>query len=123
MLRIRKEQLPALRSVALDDFVDRGAAHLRRQLPALVAHFTAQELRERVRACIPRCDSYRLTSPYDIMCFVDATFLLGERFDEDPAHAWAADLLGDDVLAPATKADRLLRIACERGERTTPHER
>jgi hypothetical protein len=116
LFRIRNEQIQAFRSAALEDFLDRGVAHLRRQLPALVAPFSAQELRERVRACITRCASYRLTSPYDIMCFVDATFLLGEQFDQGPAHAWASDVLRDDDFAPTAKADRLLRIACERGQ-------
>ena len=42
------------------------------------------------------------------MCFVDATFLIGETFDEDPMHIWAAQLLESEEHPPATKASRLL---------------
>jgi hypothetical protein len=113
MFRLRQEQFQEFTNAALESFEIAVVKHLREMLPAWVRPFTDEAIRQRVRACIPRAGVYELTTQYQVLCFVDATYLLGENFDTDPGQSWSRDLL----ISPATaqqRADRLLEAACDR---------
>ena len=90
MFKIRQEQAAVFRREALQRFEDNAVRHLRTHLPGPTGGYTDGELRRRVRDGVPRSTVYGLASEQQVMCFVDTTFLLGERFDTDPAHDWAA---------------------------------
>ena len=114
MIQIRPEQMEAFNRLCLEEFLDRGAAQLRKEFPKEMADASDANLRIRVRRGIDRAAIYGLTSQYEVICFVDAAVLLGEDFDRDPKHAWAKVLLDDPSVSPQDKADRLLAEALER---------
>lgn len=112
MLKIRKEQTEVFRQHAMADFEARAIQHLRRDLSEQTAPFSDDDLRRRVHESIPRAGEYGLTTQKQIMCFVDVSFLLGERFDTDPQYAWSGELLRSTKLSPGDKANLLLATAC-----------
>ncbi len=114
MMRIRPEQMEAFDRLSLEAFLDRGAAHLRKEFPKEMAEASDANLRIQVRRGIDRAAKYGLTSQYEVICFVDAEVLLGEDFDGDPKHEWAKELLDDPSLSPEDKADHLLAEAVDR---------
>jgi hypothetical protein len=109
MFKLRKEHLEAFSELALDGFLDRGVVHLRQSFPQQTQSATDTNLRGWIQSCIPRAASYGLESQYAVMCFVDATFLLGADFDRDPQHACAADLLQDTTKDADDRAEELLQ--------------
>lgn len=112
MFKIRKEQEEIFRQQALREFEDKAVQHLRRDLSEQTASFSDDDLRLRVRQCIPRSSDYGLTTQKQIICFVDVSFLLGEQFDTDPSHAWAGELLKGQKLSATNRANLLLATAC-----------
>jgi hypothetical protein len=56
---------------------------------------------------------------FQILCFVDATYLLGEHFDTDRRHGWSRELL-TSPLAAEEKANCLLDSACEKATGAGP---
>jgi len=112
MWKIRQEQVDALSRGVMEGFERRAVGHCRRVLTQQVRPYTDAQLRERVRACLPRAAPYGLTTEYEVLCFVDTSFLLGEWFDRDPVHAWALQVLQDSKLTPEERADLLLERAC-----------
>ena len=89
LFQLREEHEKALAKVALDNFEARTADHVRKNLPKQSAGLTEQALRGRVRREAEHSRRYGLTSERQIVRFVDADFLLGEHYLEDPAHQWA----------------------------------
>jgi hypothetical protein len=113
MFQIRNQQIDALQADMLRRFEDAAIEHLRLHLTSQAQSYTDDELRQRVRECTIRAELYGLTSEQEIMCFVDATYLLGDRFDSDPSIPWAKELLEDQDLKPPDKAETLLEWASE----------
>jgi hypothetical protein len=108
---MRPEQTNEFGRDALRRFEDRAVRHMRRHLPGPTERHTDGELRRRVGECIPRSTEYGLSSEQQVMCFVDTTFLLNDRFDSDSDYSWAAEILRSGKLSPAEKGRVLLYIA------------
>jgi hypothetical protein len=109
MIAIRSDQMNAFEKEAMDKFVARAIAHLRRSLAELTKGQSDEALGLRVRSSVERARSYGLTTEQEVIAFLDTSFLLGdESFDSNPAHAWAAELLIDDEYTPREKAALLL---------------
>lgn len=122
MFRIRSEQIEALHADQVRRFEDAAIGHLRLHLATQTRGQTDDQLRRRVRECIPRAERYGLTSEQEIVCFLDATFLLSEGFDSDPETSWARELLEDEELEPSEKAETLLEWAGEVDEDASGEE-
>ncbi len=110
--RIRQEQAAEFRLDALERFEDNAVRHLRTHLAGPTEGLTDGDLRHRVRDCIARSTGFGLASEQQVMCFVDASFLLAsERFEDDPGHVWARIVLESPRLRPGEKASILLATA------------
>jgi hypothetical protein len=114
MLKIRPEQLEVFAKAALERFEGSAIRHLRQIFPTAVASLTDDQIRMRVRSCLPRARLHGLTTEYQVLCFVDTTYLLGEFFDQEPPGSRIHRLLADTILSPDDKANRLLELACTR---------
>ncbi len=110
MFELREEHLNAFAGAAYDAFEDGVLRQLREVFPDKVRAFPDEDIRGRISACIPRAGVYGLTTQYQVMCFIDATYLLGEQFDGDPQYPSIRELLSSP-LAPEDKADCLLAAA------------
>jgi hypothetical protein len=108
---IRKEQAEAYRSHMIDGFAERGVAYLRTHLAEPTAPYPDSVLSERVRRCITRAGRYGLKTEKQVVAFAAATFLIGERFDDDPEREWAVAILRASRLTAEERADTLLWAA------------
>src|SRR5262245_36652693 len=111
MFKISKEQTEAYRPAMVRSFEERVVEHLRRHLAGPTTGATDEELRQRVRSCVPRARAYGLTTQREILCFVDVTYLLGERFDTNPKHNWAPTILRSDKLTSEERAKLTMAVA------------
>lgn len=111
-MKLRTEQEALLRNHARAAFESKALAHLRQHLADRVKGATDAQLIERIRACEKRAASYGLVSPRQVVCFLDASFLLGEYFDTNPTFAWAKKTLASTQLSPSDRASLLLATAC-----------
>ena len=100
MLRIRPEQIVALRRRADEDFEPRVLAHVRRRYPEAAATHEPGALAAFVRRQLERAAAYGLASERDRARFVVLALLLGEAFDEDETLGFAAATLRDASLRP-----------------------
>ena len=97
MYQMRPAQLEALSFAVRECYEGEVIRHLRNIFPACVSEVLDGEIRERVQRCIPRAGGCRLTTQYDVLCFIDATYVLGEFFDSDESNPSLASLLKDEV--------------------------
>lgn len=114
MFKMRDAHLQAFSDLALEGFLERATAHVRRLFPNECASARDLDLRKWFRRCIDRAGTYGLASEYEVMCYVDTTFLLGANFDTDPNHLWALELLMDQEKAPRERAEQLIEEARKR---------
>jgi hypothetical protein len=119
MFQLREEHLNAFAQAAYGAFEDGVLRQLREVFPDKVRAFTDEDIRGRIRAGIPRASVYGLTTQYQVMCFIDATYLLGVKFDSDPRYPSIRELLLSP-LAPEDKADCLLVSAQDTSDAETP---
>jgi hypothetical protein len=112
MAKIRQEQEDLFRQEAEADFNRRVLLHVRRDLTEPAAAMSDEEILRIVRECGPRAAKHGLTSERHLMCFVDASILLGRSFEEKPSQAWARELLKSSKLSATDKANLLLATAC-----------
>ncbi len=118
MIAIRPAQFETFQKAAADAFLDRGVKHVREHLADAGKSLSDDALRERFRNGIERAKRYGLTAEWDVVRFVDASLLLGDpAFDENPKLGWPRQLLTSPLLAPADKADWLLRLAADESPR------
>jgi hypothetical protein len=103
MLVIRAKQRQALAEGRRAAYVDRLAAHVRALYPEAVWSTPPEDLRRRLDAAVTRALGYGLATEAQAAYFVELTFLLGERFDEDPAYPWAREILDDASLGGDAK--------------------
>ncbi|QSQ23750.1 hypothetical protein JY651_01820 [Pyxidicoccus parkwayensis] len=113
MLRIRREQLDALGLARREAFIDRLAEKLRRHWASECEGLDAPALRERIGDAIDRAAKYELRAEVDVARYLNITFALGPRFDEDPRYPWARAILEEEAFTPAKKVDRLCALTAE----------
>ncbi len=88
-------------------FARRLVTHLKAVWPAECAELGDSALDEIVNNATKRAASFGLSAEYDIVRYMDLTFLLGKDFETNPLAAWTRPILGDPSLAPAAKMDRV----------------
>src|SRR5215467_10139901 len=112
MLKIRPDQTAQFELDAVERFVRRAVAHLRKELPDRVNAKNDAQLAQWVRDAMARAGPFDLRTEKQIMFFLDAEVLLGPRFYESPEHDWAGKVLTSGKLHPDDKAGVLLATAC-----------
>ncbi|MGA2137036.1 MAG: hypothetical protein ABSH50_32495 [Bryobacteraceae bacterium] len=113
MAKIRQEQEDLFRQEAEADFNRRVLLHIRRDLTEPAASMSDEDILRRVRDCGPRAAKYGLITERHLICFVDASILLGPAaFEEQKTMDWARKLLNSDKVSPTDKANLLLATAC-----------
>lgn len=109
LFSLRSEHLQGFETAAIENFEDRGVKYLRENPPGDAATKSDEELRLRIRGSIVRARPYGLTTERQVMSFVSATFLAGERFDT--SFDWARGILGNRHNSPDDKAQLVLLFA------------
>jgi hypothetical protein len=112
MLKIRQEQAVAFENRAFERFIQNAIIHLRQQLSERIALKSDQELANWVRDARQRAKTFNLVTEKQIMCFLDAEVLLGQKYYEAKQHNWAWQVLKSKKLGPDDKAGLLLATAC-----------
>ncbi|MDB6121146.1 MAG: uncharacterized protein JWQ71_139 [Pedosphaera sp.] len=107
MLVIREEQYKAFAQYVVKGFEDRVVIHLKQVWPDDCKRVGERGLREAIRKSFESCEKYGIKAEYDVVRFVDLTFILCQGFDTNPRLAWAARLLNDKELSPRAKMDKL----------------
>ena len=110
-MRIRPEQIETMKSLAIANFEQRTIKHLRTYLAEQTCEQTDEQLRLRIRSCVPRAGEYGLKSQKEIISFVDCTYLVGERFDTDPRYPEFNEILNQQDSQPVERAGTALGMA------------
>ena len=118
MLILRQEQMDLFARLEMERFEGRVIAHLRRHYTERMAGIADPTAREFVRFCVRRAARYGIDRERDIVLFIDVAIALGQRFDEQPHHQWALDVLTDEFLtSPTVRVEALHRLTVEYLER------
>lgn len=113
MINFRNQQLEVLQRSSRDDFESRAVVHVKNDLPpVLTKNLEDSAILFQVRRSCKRATDYGLCTEKQLMCFVDATFLLGLSFETEKEHPWALELLHSERLSDDDKARLLLATAC-----------
>ena len=119
MLRIRTEQLDALRAPALDDFVDEMMLHVHEYFPKESMALGLEAVRERIEDGIKRAEGHGVTTPKGVCKFINMMMAFGPDFDTHPDTApWVKPILDDPAVPDGTaRMDILSEKALEVLER------
>src|SRR5438105_4702286 len=107
MLKLRQSHLDAFEAHVVNLFTARVAAHLKAVWPAECEELGEHALDEWARGTIRRAAALGLSSEYDVVRFVDLTFILTPDFDSNRLLGWTRPILADRTLLPSAKLDRL----------------
>jgi hypothetical protein len=106
-LELRKDQMDTMASRCQNDFEQRLLRHLRKTFPNETREMSDPSLLERTRSSVKKAGEYGIEMEYDVVRFVDLTFLLGADFDSSPETPWVGEILDDKALTGAQKTDLL----------------
>ena len=114
MLTIRKDQIIILGKYTWQNFLKRALIHLHEDLNNYVVDFTDTQLCNRIARVTVLAESYGLKDEYDIICFLDAGFLLkDEQFHKNTKFAPICSILEDNRLDSGDKAEQILTLAVQ----------
>jgi len=108
-LVLRREQVAVLADYCRDAFKQRLLRHLREVFPDETEEMPDPLLWKQVQPAMEKAGKYDIQTEYDVVRFVDLTFLLGPDFDSSPEAPWAGEILRDQQLNGAQKTDALWR--------------
>ena len=107
MLILRKEHLAAFEASVVSLFAARVVAHVKAVWPAECGELGEAVVADLVRGAIQRAGALGLCTEYDVVRFVDLSFILAKDFDTHPLAGWARAILADRKLAASARLDRL----------------
>ena len=107
MLKLRKQHLDAFEAHVVGLFTARVLAHVKAVWAAECTGLGDATVAELVREGIKRAAALGLTSEYDVVRYVDLTFILVKDFEMNPLAMWTRPILADRSLAPTARLDRL----------------
>jgi hypothetical protein len=87
MLKINQAQIAAFEAVLVKSFVVQQAKHLRRVLSAQVASFDDSALARSLRVRLGHALAYGVTDRYDVLRYLECSYLLGWPDDGPDAEA------------------------------------
>jgi hypothetical protein len=103
MLRIRTEQLDALRAPALDDFIEEMMLHVHEYFPKESMALGLSAVRERIEDGIKRAEAHGVTSPRGVCKYINMMMTFGPDFDTHPDTApWVKPILDDPEVPDGT---------------------
>lgn len=105
MLIIRKEQMAVFEWHTARRFREKVKKHLRRALAEPIAGIQDAALNERIEGGIKRGRAYGLTKERDLMLFIDLTFLIAPRFEDEPRMKWSRKILSATDVAGDAKME------------------
>ncbi|HUR44657.1 MAG TPA: hypothetical protein VMZ27_02185 [Candidatus Saccharimonadales bacterium] len=107
MFKFRKEHLDAFEAQAVAQFTARVLGHVKAVWAAETGELGDAAVLESVQSAIKRAGILGLSAEYDVVRFVDLTFILGKDFESNPLSAWTRPLIADRSMTPTAKMDRL----------------
>ncbi len=108
MLKIREEQLAALRIPLVRRFDQRLLRHVRTHFQEETENRSDAELLDHIRQALDRALTYGLRKGQDLFKYVNVSMIYGPDFDEREETAWLREyLIDDDVPDPSQRAHRL----------------
>ena len=108
-MKIRKEQMDALRKSREDAFVARMVKHLRNDFRKgrVTQHIAEGDLEALVRRGITDAEKYGVIYEDDVRLYIECMVVLGPMFDQDQRCGWAGELLRQEGLDGTTKMDQI----------------
>lgn len=99
MLRIRDDQLYALKAPALEDFVDEMVLHVHEFFPDECVELGPDAIRGLVEKGIEKAASFGIVSPRGVCKYINMIMAFGADFDTKPeTAAWALPILRDESI-------------------------
>jgi hypothetical protein len=107
VLKVRREQLIALERSVKDDFEDSMVAYALNNWHAFYSDRSEASVRARVRRALGAAAAYGLSGEHAWTSFIEATFVLGEEFMNQPSWTYLKLILENKSVSSTQKADRL----------------
>jgi hypothetical protein len=107
MLEIRSDQLQVLSAAMRLRYVRRMAWRLRDDFPDLYRTNGVETIEQMVSETITEANKYGVILEPDLSFYIRLQAILGRRFDSDPQHTWAREILGRSDLSGTEKIDRI----------------
>lgn len=109
---IRSEHYTQFEIQTWKDFIQRTLNHLREDISEYTIDYYDSELKERIERVVEASSKYELLEEQDIVCYLDAGFILGdENFPDDDQYLPIKIILQDQILSPSEKAVQTLILA------------
>jgi hypothetical protein len=93
MMKVRKAQMEALESVAVEAFVDEMVVHLRECFPEPCRDLGPVGLRELLRVGVERAEAHGFTNEREVSLYLGLMLVFGRDFDRK--EPWARAILED----------------------------
>ena len=108
MLKIREEQLAALRSTLVRSFHQKLLRHVREYFREETEDRGNGELLDHIRKTLERAGTYGLRAERDLFKYINISMIYGPDFDQKEETAWMREYLNDDdVPDPSQRLHRL----------------
>ncbi|MDX2148497.1 MAG: hypothetical protein SFZ23_13340 [Planctomycetota bacterium] len=106
---LRKSQIQALGLAARELFFQRLAEHVAEVFPSHAQRISRPQGRAFLEACVQRGRAYAIREARALALFTDLIIALGERFDDEPRHAWIREILQARGLSGVAKMHLVYR--------------
>ena len=107
MLIIRREQMNVMSEYMLHAFVSKMMIHLRSNYPDIIQNANDGAIRDFIKACVERANSFNIRAADNIQIFLQLTTLYGSEFFEMPGYEWAKAILEDEKIDETEKMNRI----------------
>jgi hypothetical protein len=104
---IRKEQMKALESNAIDRFARAVLPDLKASWSSRCRYWSDETLLEMISASITEARSYGIAGDEHLKEYLDMVVMRGFEFPHGDDYSWAIETLGEQKLSPAEKIKRL----------------
>lgn len=111
--RAQNESLDGLPSASAPEFYQHLLTRLKAIFPEKCDYVGELGLRRMIQRGIKQAAAYQITDRRGVAVYVGFMFMLGSGFDADPQLPWAAEVLHDESVGGAEKAERLRAAALE----------
>src|SRR5579864_7989544 len=111
--KIRPEHKAAFRKAAMDNFIERVAAHAAKFFPETCERLGPEGVRTKIAYCTKRAATYGIVTEPEVCKYVDVAFAFGRDFDRDTKYPWAGAILANARVTPKSKISKLLATVSE----------
>lgn len=107
MFKLRKEHLDAFEAQATNQFANRVFTHVKSIWSEETEELGEPAVRSLVQSSIQRAATLGMLTEYDVVRFVDLSFILAADFETNPLSMWTRPFIVDKTLTPTAKLDRI----------------